>query len=193
MNFKFKEKVNVSSFTFKKQVIEEVIDLLGEKKNYVKNDIAFYTMIAFLDNLIEENMLIEALGDDNKLIEKLYNTIEPLFEQHILMVEEYYTVFNDLVEQIEEYMVRQNNNRYTVSGLIYTILDEVGNMKPEEITRIIEYVEDNLLRRVKPSKKELPPKKEKPIIKPIESEEIANERIEALINEFKNKNNITTE
>ena len=90
-------------------------------------------------------------------------------------------------------MVRQNNNRYTVSGLIYTILDEVGNMKPEEITRIIEYVEDNLLRRVKPSKQELPPKKEKTIIKPIESEEIANERIEALINEFKNKNNITTE
>ena len=39
MEIKLKEQVNVNSLTFKKRVIEEAIELLGRKRNYIDNDI----------------------------------------------------------------------------------------------------------------------------------------------------------
>ena len=193
MEFKFKETINVNSFTFKKQVIEETIDLLGEKKNYVRNDIAFYAMIAFLDNMIEENMLIEALGEDKNLMNKLYDVIEPLYIEHIQKNEENYRVFTDIVEQLEEYFEREVMNKHSIPGLLYTVLEEVGNMKPEEIVRVFELFEQQVLTRMKNNKmvstKEVQkPQKEKQLQM---DEPIDNKKIEELINEFKNKNNIT--
>ena len=35
MEIKLKEQVNVNSLTFKKRVIEEAIELLGRKRNYI--------------------------------------------------------------------------------------------------------------------------------------------------------------
>ena len=193
MEFKFKETININSFTFKKQVIEETIDLLGEKKNYVRNDIAFYAMIAFLDNMIEENMLIEALGEDKNLMDKLYDVIEPLYIEHIQKNEENYRVFTDIVEQLEEYLERESLNKHSITGLLYTVLDEIGNMKPEEIVKLFELFEQQVLTRMKNNKtvstKEVQkPQKEKQLQM---DEPIDNKKIEELINEFKNKNNIT--
>lgn len=193
MEFKFKETININSFTFKKQVIEETIDLLGEKKNYVRNDIAFYAMIAFLDNMIEENMLIEALGEDKNLMDKLYDVIEPLYIEHIQKNEENYRVFTDIVEQLEEYFEREVMNKHSIPGLLYTVLDEIGNMKPEEIVKLFELFEQQVLTRMKNNKtvstKEVQkPQKEKQLQM---DEPIDNKKIEELINEFKNKNNIT--
>lgn len=193
MEFKFKETINVNSFTFKKQVIEETIDLLGEKKNYVRNDIAFYAMIAFLDNMIEENMLIEALGEDKNLMDKLYDVIEPLYIEHIQKNEENYKVFIDIVEQLEEYFEREVMNKHSIPGLLYTVLEEIGNMKPDEIVKLFELFEQQVLTRMKNNKtvstKEVQkPQKEKQLQM---DEPIDNKKIEELINEFKNKNNIT--
>lgn len=193
MEFKFKETINVNSFTFKKQVIEETIDLLGEKKNYVRNDIAFYTMIAFLDNMIEENMLIEALGEDKNLMDKLYDVIEPLYIEHIQKNEENYKVFIDIVEQLEEYFEREVMNKHSIPGLLYTVLEEIGNMKPDEIVKLFELFEQQVLTRMKDNKKVSTKEVQKPQReKQLQMDEpIDNKKIEELINEFKNKNNIT--
>lgn len=193
MEFKFKETINVNSFTFKKQVIEETIDLLGEKKNYVRNDIAFYTMIAFLDNMIEENMLIEALGEDKNLMDKLYDVIEPLYIEHIQKNEENYRVFTDIVEQLEEYLEREVMNKHSIPGLLYTVLEEIGNMKPDEIVKLFELFEQQVLTRMKDNKKVSTKEVQKPQReKQLQMDEpIDNKKIEELINEFKNKNNIT--
>ena len=193
MEFKFKETINVNSFTFKKQVIEETIDLLGEKKNYVRNDIAFYTMIAFLDNMIEENMLIEALGEDKNLMDKLYDVIEPLYIEHIQKNEENYKVFIDIVEQLEEYFEREVMNKHSIPGLLYTVLEEIGNMKPDEIVKLFELFEQQVLTRMKDNKKVSTKEVQKPQReKQLQMDEpIDNKKIEELITEFKNKNNIT--
>lgn len=193
MEFKFKETINVNSFTFKKQVIEETIDLLGEKKNYVRNDIAFYAMIAFLDNMIEENMLIEALGEDKNLMDKLYDVIEPLYIEHIQKNEENYKVFIDIVEQLEEYFEREVMNKHSIPGLLYTVLEEIGNMKPDEIVKLFELFEQQVLTRMKDNKKVSTKEVQKPQReKQLQMDEpIDNKKIEELINEFKNKNNIT--
>lgn len=193
MEFKFKETINVNSFTFKKQVIEETVDLLGEKKNYVRNDIAFYAMIAFLDNMIEENMLIEALGEDKNLMDKLYDVIEPLYIEHIQKNEENYKVFIDIVEQLEEYFEREVMNKHSIPGLLYTVLEEIGNMKPDEIVKLFELFEQQVLTRMKDNKKVSTKEVQKPQReKQLQMDEpIDNKKIEELINEFKNKNNIT--
>lgn len=193
MEFKFKETINVNSFTFKKQVIEETVDLLGEKKNYVRNDIAFYAMIAFLDNMIEENMLIEALGEDKNLMDKLYDVIEPLYIEHIQKNEENYRVFIDIVEQLEEYFEREVMNKHSIPGLLYTVLEEIGNMKPDEIVKLFELFEQQVLTRMKDNKKVSTKEVQKPQReKQLQMDEpIDNKKIEELINEFKNKNNIT--
>ena len=99
MELKLKEGVKVNSFTFKKEVEENVLAFF-EKENFLENDVFFYTMICMLDAMAENNVIIEALADDDKIMETMVKDIEPLYEQYIKNNEENYKVFLNIVEDI---------------------------------------------------------------------------------------------
>ena len=106
MEIKLKEQVNVNSLTFKKRVIEEAIELLGRKRNYIDNDIDFVVMITFVNGLAENNVVIESLYDEANLETKISTEIEPLFEKEVLNKEDRLAVYKDIVNQMKEYMKR---------------------------------------------------------------------------------------
>lgn len=187
MEIKMKEKVNVKSFTFRKRVIEESVELLGRKRNYVLNDIKFITMIAFVNNLVENNLIIETLYDEKDLENKMNEIVEPLFEQE--MAEEgYKESFDEIVADIEDYMFREYEMRNTTSGFLYDIFNDLGEADINEMVSAIRTATEQMVKTIPTSKsqgkKVIPTDKE---IKTQALEEIDNLKMKALMEQYIDK------
>ena len=188
MEIKMKEKVNVNGFTFKKRVIEESIELLGRKRNYVLNDIKFVAMIAFVNNLVENNLIIETLYDEQELENKMLEVVEPLFAQEIVK-EGYKESFEEIVMDIEDYMYREYEMRNTISGFLYDLFHDLGEVDINEMANNIKAATEQVVKAI-PTKQALA--EDKPFttdreIKLKALEEVDNLKMKALMEQYMNK------
>ena len=190
MEIKLKEQVNVNSLTFKKRVIEEAIELLGRKRNYIDNDIDFVVMITFVNGLAENNVVIESLYDEANLETKISTEIEPLFEKEVLNKEDRLAVYKDIVSQMKEYMKREAANRVSIAGVIYDLLEELGNMPIEDLVKnITSIISSGIFNSLNSSEvKETEPKQTDEEIKQEVLEDIDNLKMKALIEKFTREN-----
>lgn len=190
MEIKLKEQVNVNSLTFKKRVIEEAIELLGRKRNYIDNDIDFVVMITFVNGLAENNVVIESLYDEANLETKISTEIEPLFEKEVLNKEDRLAVYKDIVSQMKEYMKREAANRVSIAGVIYDLLEELGNMPIEDLVKnITSIISSGIFNSLNSSEaKEVEPKRTDEEIKQEVLEDIDNLKMKALIEKFTREN-----
>lgn len=190
MEIKLKEQVNVNSLTFKKRVIEEAIELLGRKRNYIDNDIDFVVMITFVNGLVENNVIIESLYDEANLETKISTEIEPLFEEEVLNKEDRLAVYKDIVSQMKEYMKREAANRVSIAGVIYDLLEELGNMPVEDLVKnITSIISSGIFNSLNSSEaKEVEPKQTDEEIKQEVLEDIDNLKMKALIEKFTREN-----
>lgn len=190
MEIKLKEQVNVNSLTFKKRVIEEAIELLGRKRNYIDNDIDFVVMITFINGLVENNVIIESLYDEANLETKISTEIEPLFEEEVLNKEDRLAVYKDIVSQMKEYMKREAANRVSIAGVIYDLLEELGNMPIEDLVKnITSIISSGIFNSLNSSEaKEVEPKQTDEEIKQEVLEDIDNLKMKALIEKFTREN-----
>lgn len=190
MEIKLKEQVNVNSLTFKKRVIEEAIELLGRKRNYIDNDIDFVVMITFVNGLAENNVVIESLYDEANLETKISTEIEPLFEKEVLNKEDRLAVYKDIVSQMKEYMKREAANRVSIAGVIYDLLEELGNMPIEDLVKnITSIISSGIFNSLNSSEaKEVEPKQTDEEIKQEVLEDIDNLKMKALIEKFTREN-----
>lgn len=180
MGIKMKEKVNTGSFTFKKRVIEETVELLGRKMNYVKNDIYFVTMISFLNNMVENNLIIEALYDEKNLEDKMYEVVEPMYEQYILGDEKTLADFNDVAEQIVAYMEREVALRQHLTGFAYDLIQDLGGLQVDELKQML----TSLLNIIGAKEKRPAPKKTDTELKAEVTQDIEDLKMKALIEKF---------
>mgnify|MGYP003293953804 FL=1 len=188
MEIKMKEKVNVKGFTFKKRVIEESIELLGRKRNYVLNDIKFVAMIAFTNNLVENNLIIETLYDEKELENKMLEVVEPLFTQEIVK-EGYKESFEEIIMDIEDYMYREYEMRSTISGFLYDLFHDLGEVDINEMANNIKAATEQVVKAI-PTKQTLT--EDKPFttdreIKLKALEEVDNLKMKALMEQYINK------
>lgn len=190
MEIKLKEQVNVNSLTFKKRVIEEAIELLGRKRNYIDNDIDFVVMITFVNGLAENNVIIESLYNEANLETKISTEIEPLFEEEVLNKEDRLAVYKDIVSQMKEYMKREAANRLSMAGVVYDLLDELGNMPIEDLVKnITSIISSGIFNSLNSSEaKEVEPKQTDEEIKQEVLEDIDNLKMKALIEKFTREN-----
>ena len=190
MEIKLKEQVNVNSLTFKKRVIEEAIELLGRKRNYIDNDIDFVVMITFVNGLAENNVVIESLYDEANLETKISTEIEPLFEKEVLNKEDRLAVYKDIVSQMKEYMKREAANRVSIAGVIYDLLEELGNMPIEDLVKnITSIISSGIFNSLNSSEaKQVEPKQTDEEIKQEVLEDIDNLKMKALIEKFTREN-----
>lgn len=194
MEYKIKENVNVNSLTFKKKVLEETIDLMGVIRNYTHSDLEFNLMLGFLDNLIDGNSLLEALAHSTGLIAEIESKVEPLFNEVVVKNEEYYKVYNSLYNEMKDYAEREVTNNHNITGLLYTLIDELGSLTQEEMMATINQVVLWAANKFVPTQQaqKPQPKKEKEKTEVIPTE-IQDKKMLELIEKFKNQGNITKE
>lgn len=137
MEIKFKENINVESYTFKKAVEENVLSMIELNNKYLYNDICFYTMIAFLNNLAEGDSIIEILSDENTTLSTIENKIEPLFKEKVLDNEEYLKAFNEIVSDLNDYYYEDVLNKRTISGLLYSIAGTLSEFSEADIEGMV--------------------------------------------------------
>lgn len=137
MEIKFKENVNVGSFTFKKAVEENVISMIELTNKYLHNDICFYTMIAFLNNLCEDNSIIDLLSSEDKTLDNIENEIEPLFKEKIINNEEYLKTFNEIVDDLSNYYHEDVLNKRTITGLLYSVAGILSEFSEADLTSMV--------------------------------------------------------
>ena len=195
MEYKLKENVNVNGLTFRKKVIEETIDLMGVIKNYTLSDLKFNLMLGFLDNVIEGNTLLEELAKSTRLVSELEDTIEPLYKDIIVSNELYLQVYNELLDEIIDYANREVENNHNLTGLLYNIIDGLGELNQEDIMFVLNQVAAWAANKFVPTpeqkeliKKEKNTKVEKE--KKEDSIDIQDQKMLDLIEKFKNQGNI---
>lgn len=194
MEYKIKENVNVNSLTFKKKVLEETIDLMGVIRNYTPSDLEFNLMLGFLDNLIDGNSLLEALAHSTGLIAEIESKVEPLFNEVVVKNEEYYKVYNSLYNEMKDYAEREVTNNHNITGLLYTLIDELGSLTQEEmmatINQVVLWAANKFVPTQQAQKPQPKKEKEKTEVMPTE---IQDKKMLELIEKFKNQGNITKE
>jgi hypothetical protein len=193
MEYKLKENVKVNSLTFKKQVLEEAIDLMGVITNYTQSNLDFNLMLAFLDNMIEGNTLLEELAKSTRLINELESNIEPLFKQVILDNELHLAVFNELSAELVDYANREVINNHNITGLLYNIIDGLGELNQNDVMVMLDQVVTWAANKFVPIAKEKT-QKTKTInninTKEEENIEVQDQKMLDLIEKFKNQGNI---
>lgn len=142
MEIKFKENVNVESFTFKKAVEENVISMIELNNKYLHNDICFYTMIAFLNNLCEDNTIIDLLSAEDKTLDNIENEIEPLFKEKVIDNEEYLKAFNEIVNDLSDYYYEDVLNKRTIGGLLYSIAGTLSEFSEADLTGMVKAMKE---------------------------------------------------
>lgn len=142
MEIKFKENVNVESFTFKKAVEENVISMIELNNKYLHNDICFYTMIAFLNNLCEDNTIIDLLSAEDKTLDNIENEIEPLFKEKIINNEEYLKAFNEIVNDLSDYYYEDVLNKRTIGGLLYSIAGTLSEFSEADLAGMVKAMKE---------------------------------------------------
>lgn len=127
MKFKQKEAFNFKSFTERKRIIEEVLDLLVVRSNFTSTDIHFYTMMAFVNAMVEENIIVYCMAEEDKLMDKLLNEVEPAFEE-LTQDDMIYGYYHSIVDEVEDYMLREFENNQSFVSIINRGLEMLGEL-----------------------------------------------------------------
>lgn len=189
MDLKLKENVNIHSPIFKKKIITETLELFGDKHNYVDNDIEFYTMITFTNNLVENNLVIESLYNVDDIEEKVSTIVEPLFKTEVMEKPERLEVYNNIVEQVTKYMDREVNINMTIAGMLNNLVTQLGTMNIEDIMNVItNTIEKSMGKKwKKQNNKNKEIEKSDEDIKADALKDIENEKIRVLMEQFARK------
>ncbi len=136
MKFKQKEAFNFKSFTERKRIIEEVLDLLVVRSNFTSTDIHFYTMMAFVNAMVEENIIVYCMAEEDKLMDKLLNEVEPAFEE-LTQDEMVYAYYHSIVEEVEDYMFREYESNQSLVSIINKALEMIGELDYNKILETV--------------------------------------------------------
>jgi hypothetical protein len=133
MEMTVKQNLNTNNIVFKHKIALEAITLLEGRVNLLYTDVMVYTMVSFVDNCIEEN-LIELINNDEKdFVEIVEFDIEPKFEE-IIKDEQLEALYYEILEYVDTYITQMDYKRNTAIGLINEILDVIMEMDWNDLT-----------------------------------------------------------
>ena len=186
MDFKMKETVNFDSLVLKKKILGETLEIISNKTNYTITDLQFYLMISFVNALVEENVIVYCLADEDKLMDRLENVIEPLFNEHIKNNKEIFYIYNELTDDLVDFMEREHENNLSVVGILNSIMDALSGIDYQRVLDIVNSTIEEKTEEVTKKEKE---------IKTLTADEAAieSEKMKALINQFAVKKENTVE
>lgn len=136
MKFKQKEAFNFKSFTERKRIIEEALDLMSVRTNFTSTDVHFYTMMAFVNAMVEENIIVYCMSEEADLMNKLLNDVEPAFEE-LISNEDVYNYYHSIVEEIEDYMYREFESNQGLVSLLNKGFEMLGEL---DYTKVFETI-----------------------------------------------------
>lgn len=179
MDFKMKENVNFDSFVLRKKILGETLEIISTTSNYTITDLSFYLMISFVDALVEENVVVYCLSDEEKLTEKLETIIEPLFFEKIKSDTHIYGIYEELLDELIDYMEREHENGLSVAGILSSVIDALSGI---DYQKLLDMVNNTI--EEKTSNEGVDTKNKEVKILTAEEAAVESDKMKALINQF---------
>ena len=148
-----KENINVNSIVLKHKIALETITLLEGRENLLYTDMMIYTMVSFVDNCIEEN-LINLINEDESedfavIVE---NIIEPEFNK-LVEDKDMEILYYEILDYVSEYMTNMDYKKNTAIGLLNFIIDSIGEFQWEDLKFFFQDISRKAIDAI-PNKKE---------------------------------------
>ena len=138
MKLTLKKDVNLHSLTLQHNILLQATMLLEGREDGLKTEKEIYLMIAMVDMLVQENLLELCNQDTRELSAIIIEDIEPFFNNEIMNSvenkEAYQTMLHALLERCDKIVER----RYSIVGVIDSLLITLGTLTSEEKAEILE-------------------------------------------------------
>lgn len=137
MELTIKKDINYQSKVLKHNVVTQAVMLLQGREGSLKTELEIYTVLAIMENLVEENLIELCNNDTRDLIDIMASDIEPMFN-NLLESEEFNIFYNDVFNNVMRYCDRVYAEQHSMRGLLDTIVDLLASLDTTEVQEVLE-------------------------------------------------------
>lgn len=137
MKLTLKENINTESLMLKHNILLQASDLIMGREGALQTEKDLYLIMAFVDNLIQEDLIALCNEDERELSTVMTEDIEPFFME--LIKEEKY---NNLYKEMRELHLQRCkeiwDNQHSIVGMIDAFLTSMATLSDEDKKEALE-------------------------------------------------------
>lgn len=131
MKLTLKKDIKPNSLMLKHDILLQASGLVMGREGVLKTEKLLYLTMAFVDNLIEEDLIALCNEDERDLTIVYTEDIEPVFEE-LLKNEAYKNLYKEVEELYLERCKEIWDNEHSFYGVLDAILTMIGSMDDED-------------------------------------------------------------
>lgn len=131
MKFTLKQNINTNSLMLKHGILLQASGLVMGREGVLQTEKDLYLIMAFVDNLIEEDLIAACNEDTRDLATVMTEDVEPFFMQ-LIEKEEYKALYEEMRRLFLQRCKEIWDNQHSVVGLIDAFLTTLSTLTEED-------------------------------------------------------------
>lgn len=131
MKMTLKKDLNIKSLVLRHNIMLEVSNLTMGREGVLQTEKDLYLVLAFMDNLVEEDLIEEINEDGRDLTTIMFEDIEPEFLK-LVEKQEYKELYEEMRKIHSQRCKEIWDNQHSMMGVIDMILTTISSMSDED-------------------------------------------------------------
>jgi len=131
MKLTLKENINTESLILKHNILLQASGLITGREGVLQTEKDLYLIMAFVDNLIEEDLIALCNEDTRDLTAVMVEDIEPFF-MNLIKEEKYNVLYKEVRELFLQRCKEIWDNQHSVIGMIDAFLTSMATLSDED-------------------------------------------------------------
>lgn len=131
MKMTLKQNINTNSLMLKHGILLQASGLVMGREGVLQTEKDLYFIMAFVDNLIEEDLIASCNEDKRDLATVMTEDIEPFFMQ-LIEKEEYKVLYEEMRQLFLQRCKEIWDNQHSIVGVIDTFLTTLSTLTEED-------------------------------------------------------------
>lgn len=131
MKMTLKQNINTNSLMLKHGILLQASGLVMGREGVLQTEKDLYLIMAFVDNLIEEDLIAACNEDKRDLGTVMTEDVEPFFMQ-LIEKEEYKVLYEEMRQLFLQRCKEIWDNQHSIVGLIDTFLTTLSTLTEED-------------------------------------------------------------
>lgn len=131
MKLTLKENINTESLILKHNILLQASGLITGREGVLQTEKDLYLIMAFVDNLIEEDLIALCNEDTRDLAAVMVEDIEPFF-MNLIKEEKYDVLYKEVRELFLQRCKEIWDNQHSVIGMIDAFLTSMATLSDED-------------------------------------------------------------
>lgn len=131
MKLTLKENINTESLILKHNILLQASGLITGREGVLQTEKDLYLIMAFVDNLIEEDLIALCNEDTRDLTAVMVEDIEPFF-MNLIKEEKYNVLYKEVRELFLQRCKEIWDNQHSVIGMIDAFLTSIATLSDED-------------------------------------------------------------